>query len=65
MRDVKLVIYPPVDAERLGKIRAAAGSLEVVNAATEGEAAQAIVAADAFFGKLTAPLLAVDRKSVV
>src|SRR5262249_7405585 len=33
-----------------------------VNAASEGEAAQAIVDADAFFGKLTAPLLAVARQ---
>jgi phosphoglycerate dehydrogenase-like enzyme len=62
MRGVKLVIHPPVDAERLGKIRAAAGAMDVVNAASEGEAAQALVEAEAFFGKLTPPLLAVARR---
>jgi len=62
MPAVKLVIHPPVDAERLAKIRAAAGSMTVVNAASAGEAGQAIVDADAFFGKLTPPLLAVARR---
>ncbi len=55
---MKLVIYPAVDADRLQAIRAAAGSMQVVNAAGEAEARAAIVDADAFFGKLTAPLLA-------
>lgn len=59
---MKLVIHPPVDAERLGKIRTAAGAMAVVNAASEGDAARAIVDADAFFGKLTEPLLAVARR---
>ena len=32
MRPVKLVIHPPVDDERLGRIREAAGAMAVVNA---------------------------------
>jgi phosphoglycerate dehydrogenase-like enzyme len=54
---VKLVIYPAVDAERLAKIRAAAGAMTVVNATTETAALGEIAEADAFFGKLTPPLL--------
>ena len=55
---MKLVIHPAVDADRLQAIVAAAGSMQVINAASEAEAHAAIVDADAFFGKLTAPLLA-------
>jgi phosphoglycerate dehydrogenase-like enzyme len=55
---MKLVIHPPVEPERLGRIRAAAGGMEVVNAADEGEAVRAVADADAFFGKLTPRLLA-------
>lgn len=57
-----LVIYPSVEAERLGRIRAAAGALRVVNAADESEALRAMADADAFFGKLTPPLLAAARR---
>jgi phosphoglycerate dehydrogenase-like enzyme len=53
-----MVIYPPVEAERLERIRAAAGDMAVVNAADEAEARRAIADADAFFGKITPPLLA-------
>ena len=55
---MKLVIHPPVDPERLAKVRAAAGDMTVVNAANDAEALRAIADADAFFGKLTPPLLA-------
>lgn len=55
---MKFVIHPPVDEARLQKIVAAAGPMQVVNAADEDQARQAIVDADAFFGKLTPGLLA-------
>jgi phosphoglycerate dehydrogenase-like enzyme len=59
---MKLVIHPPVEPERLVKIVAAAGDMVVVNGADETEAARAIAGADAFFGKLTPPLLAAARR---
>lgn len=55
---MKLVLHPPVEPARLTRIREAAGGMTVVNAATEAEAMQAIADADAFFGKLTPPMLA-------
>jgi phosphoglycerate dehydrogenase-like enzyme len=55
---MKLVIYPPVEPERLARIVAAAGPMQVVNADTPEAARAAIVEADAFFGKLTPTLLA-------
>jgi phosphoglycerate dehydrogenase-like enzyme len=58
----KLVIHPPVEPERLTKIVAAAGDLTVVNASSADEAVAAIADADAFFGKLTPPLLAAARR---
>ncbi len=59
---MRLVIHPPVEAARLEKITAAAGPMQVVNAATEAEAAAAMPDADAFFGKITPPLLAAARR---
>jgi phosphoglycerate dehydrogenase-like enzyme len=59
---MKLLIHPPVEAARLEKIRAAAGDLAVVNAADEAEALREVPEADAFFGKLTPPLLAAARR---
>jgi phosphoglycerate dehydrogenase-like enzyme len=59
---MKLVIHPPVEPERLQAIRAAAGPMQVVNAATETEAVQAMADADAFFGKLTPAMLAASRQ---
>jgi phosphoglycerate dehydrogenase-like enzyme len=59
---MNLVMYPPVEAGRLERIRAAAGDMEVVNAADEAEAARAVTDADAFFGKITPPLLAAARR---
>jgi phosphoglycerate dehydrogenase-like enzyme len=54
---MKLVIHPPVDAERLAKIEAAAAPMTVRNAATEAQAVREIADAEAFFGKLTPPML--------
>ena len=58
---MRMVLFPPVEPERLAAIRSAAGTMEVVNASTEQEAAQAIVEAEAFFGKITPRLLAHAR----
>jgi phosphoglycerate dehydrogenase-like enzyme len=55
---MKIVIHPPVDPARLAKIRDAAGSAQVVNAATEDQARDEIAEADAFLGKITPGLLA-------
>src|SRR5262249_7194903 len=49
---------PPVEPERLERIRAAAEPMTVINAASEAEALRAITDADAFFGKITPSLLA-------
>ncbi len=55
---MKLVIHPPVEPERLTRIAAVAGSMEVVNAGDEAHALRHMPDADAFFGKLTPRLLA-------
>ena len=55
---MKLVIHPPVEPERLGRIVAAAGPMAVVNAGNEEHALRDMPDADAFFGKLTPRLLA-------
>ncbi|PYV17832.1 MAG: D-2-hydroxyacid dehydrogenase [Acidobacteria bacterium] len=55
---MKLVIHPPVEAERLGKIARAASPMEVVNAGYEDDAVREIADAEAFFGKITPRLLA-------
>lgn len=59
---LKLVIHPPVEPERLARIVAAAGTMQVVNAEDPEAARQAIVDADAFFGKLTPELLSAARR---
>ena len=59
---MKLVIHPPVEADRLAKIREAAGEMQVVNTASEAEAIAAMPDADAFFGKITPPMLAQANK---
>jgi phosphoglycerate dehydrogenase-like enzyme len=51
-----------LDAVRLAQVRTAAGELTVVNAATPEAALAEIADADAFFGKLTPPLLAAARR---
>src|SRR3954452_24868780 len=59
---LKFVIHPPVEPERLAKIVAVAGEMQVVNAQDSEAAFQAIADADAFFGKLTPELLAAARR---
>jgi phosphoglycerate dehydrogenase-like enzyme len=59
---MKLVIFPAVEAERLAKIVATVDDLAVVNAEDGAQAAQGITNAEAFFGKITAPLLAAARR---
>ena len=59
---MKLVIHPPVESDRLAKIAEAARPMQVVNAATEADALAAVADADAFFGKITPPLLAAARQ---
>ena len=54
----KLVLFPTVDDGRLAKIREAAGTMQVVNAANPDDAITQIADADAFFGKITPELLA-------
>ena len=59
---MKLVLHPPVEPERLARITEAAGPMTVVNAADEAEALAHMPDADAFFGKITPPLLAAARR---
>ncbi len=59
---MKLLVYPPVSPERLGKIRAAAEPMTVVQVATEVEAVRQIADADALFGVLTPAMLEAARQ---
>ena len=59
---MKLVIHPAVEPERLARLRAAAPTAAIVNAQNEAEARAHIADADAFWGKLTPPLLAAAAK---
>src|SRR4051794_13147787 len=59
---MKLLVYPPVSAERLAKVREAAGAMTVVQAADEAAAVREIADADALFGYLTPPLLRAARQ---
>ncbi len=59
---MKLVIHPPVEADRLTRIVSAAGDMKVVNAADEATAVRAVADADAFVGKITPPMLATARR---
>ena len=59
---MKLVIYPPVDAARLGQICSTVENWTVVNADSESEASQAIGDADCFFGKMTPELLGMAKQ---
>lgn len=54
---MKLVIHPPVEYERVERIREAAGAMVVVNAQSEELALKEMPDADAFFGKITPRLL--------
>ncbi|MFN7803500.1 MAG: D-2-hydroxyacid dehydrogenase [Planctomycetaceae bacterium] len=55
---MSLVLYPALDERRLTAVQQAATLLEVVNCHTADEALRAMPGATAFFGKITAPLLA-------
>jgi len=60
---MKLVVWPPVEPERLARIVQAAGpSLTVDNVAAESDLPAHIADADAFFGKLTPSALAAARR---
>jgi phosphoglycerate dehydrogenase-like enzyme len=59
---MKLVIHPAIDEARLSLVREAFGNGQVVNASTSAEALAAMPDADAFFGKITPPLLAAAKK---
>ncbi len=59
---MKLVIHPAVEPERLEKIVVAASPMQVANVADAALAQREIIDADAFFGKLTPPLLAAGRR---
>jgi phosphoglycerate dehydrogenase-like enzyme len=54
---MKLVIHPPVSAERLAKICEAAAPMTGVQAPDEAHAIREIADADALFGYLTPPML--------
>ncbi len=59
---MKLVLHPPVEDARLKRIVAEAAGMTVINAANECEALAHMPDADAFFGKITPPLLAAARR---
>ena len=59
---MKLVIHPTVEPERLARITEAAVPMSVVNATTDTVALEHMPDADAFFGKITPPLLAAARR---
>lgn len=59
---MRLVLYPPVEPQRLQQIVAAAGQIEVINAHDENSALAAMPAADGFVGKITPPLLAAAKR---
>jgi phosphoglycerate dehydrogenase-like enzyme len=59
---MKMVIWPPVDERRLTAIRAAAGTMAVVNSESQEEARSAITDAEAFFGKITPEILSAAQR---
>lgn len=58
---MRIVTYPALD-ERRWQALCDASTMEVINCQTEEEATAAITTADAFFGKLTPPILAAARQ---
>ena len=58
----KLLIYPPMDADRFDRLQDVAGNISLVNATTDTEAMAEIPTADAFFGKITPELLAAAKQ---
>jgi len=59
---MKLLIHPAVEASRLLKIQEAAGEMSVCNVVSPADAQREIATADAFFGKMTAELLAAAQQ---
>jgi len=59
---MKMVIWPPVDERRLMAIRAAAGTMAVVNARSMEQARSEIADAEAFFGKITPEILSAAQR---
>jgi phosphoglycerate dehydrogenase-like enzyme len=59
---MKLVVHPPVDPDRLDRLRAAAGNAAVVNALDEATAVREVEDADAFLGKITPTVLTAARR---
>ena len=59
---VKLLIHPPMDDARYERLRAVSDGVEIINASREPEALEQIATADAFFGKITPPLLAAAKQ---
>ncbi|MBX9790492.1 MAG: D-2-hydroxyacid dehydrogenase [Pirellulales bacterium] len=59
---MKLIVFPPLDDTRLTRIRQAAAPMQVVSPSDEQQALAEIRDADAFFGKLTPPLLAAAQQ---
>lgn len=59
---MKLVIWPPVDDDRLARIRAAAPSLAIVNVTSTEPPIAELQVADALFGKLTPEMLAAAER---
>lgn len=59
---LKIVIYPPIDAARLQQVRAAAGTVTVVNCESLEVAQREIAEATGFFGKITPELLAAAKQ---
>lgn len=54
---MKMVLYPAVEPQRLARIADAAGPMRLANAAAEADAVAEVADADAFFGKITPPIL--------
>jgi phosphoglycerate dehydrogenase-like enzyme len=59
---VKLVLYPVIDEDRRSKIEHAAAPMSVVSPSESQQAIREIRDADAFFGKMTPPLLSAAQK---
>ncbi len=59
---MKMVVFPSVKEEAFRRIRAAAGAMQAVNAASNEEARREIADADAFFGRITPELLGAAQK---
>jgi len=59
---MKLLIHPPVEDTRLTRIATESAGMSVVNAADQQQALAHMPDADAFFGKITLPLLAAARR---